>query len=341
MLNRKIGAWAYYWASCSSIECLSFRNNRALISVKVCTIGTTAYNLYLITVDDTPTFVVPNTIFGIAGMATGPLLVAATGEPHEPLLLHQSIYCVAQTVLYNWTNLLVFDLANQRQSSHEDALNKPWRPIPSGRMSSVQMRRLLLIAIPLVLAYNHFILHVGVETGALFILTWLYNDLGGGDENWILRNGIIACAFGLYNLGSLKVAAISASLVIHSRAAPVAATRIGLEWAMLISGVIFTTMHVQDLKDVEGDKTRGRCSAPIILGPKAAAWTVAVPVLLWSAICSIFWNAPLPVVLVTSLLGISVSWRCVVLSGTAADRRTWQLWCAWTAMLYIMPPLSA
>lgn len=116
---------------------------------------------------------------------------------------------------------------------------------------------------------------------------------------------------------------------------------LGYLWTAMISLVIFTTMHVQDLKDVKGDAARGRRSAPIVLGRRTAGWTIAVPVLLWSGICPLFWRSPAKMAWVPAAVGIWVAWRCVCVSGEWADRRTWQLWCAWTAVLYILPPLSS
>ncbi len=86
-------------------------------------------------------------------------------------------------VLYNWGNLLIFDLANQRtpESAEEDRINKPHRPLPTGRMTPLQARRLLLASLPVVLTINYF-LGPWIETALLFTLTWMYNDLGGGDE---------------------------------------------------------------------------------------------------------------------------------------------------------------
>jgi 4-hydroxybenzoate polyprenyltransferase len=116
-----------------------------------------------------------------------------------------------RTLSFNWANLVIFDLANQRQASEKDKMNKPWRPIPSGRMTETRMRLWLLAALPLVLGYSHFYLNAGTESCVLAILTWIYNDLRGGDENWLLWNLIIAVAFGIYNLGSMRIAASSAS----------------------------------------------------------------------------------------------------------------------------------
>src|SRR5438046_251700 len=225
------------------------------------------YNIWFLTKDDTPTFVVPNTIFGLCGALAESRLIAQGDGSFASVLLR-----LPWVLLFNWLNLLVFDLANQRlpESAKEDGLNKPWRPIPSGRMTSSQVRQSMLLAIPLVLIFNHFVLDVGTETALLYVLTWLYNDLKGGDEGWIFRNVIIAFAFGFYNMGSIKVAAVTGSSA--------EVTREGYIWIIIISGVIFTTMHVQDLKDQAGDLARGRKTAPLVLGDLPARWTLAIPI---------------------------------------------------------------
>ena len=283
------------------------------------------YSLWLFTKDDTPTFVIPNTVFGVCGALAGSRLITHNGT-FTSVLLH-----LPYILLFNWSNLLVFDLANQRlpESAQEDTLNKPWRPVPSGRMTSTQVRKWMLLAIPLVLAFNHFAMHVGTETALLYTLTWLYNDLKGGDEGWFLRNAIIAAAFGLYNLGSLKIAAATG--------AASNVTVAGYAWIAIISGVILTTMHVQDLKDVAGDKARGRKTAPLVMGDLPARWTLAIPVPVWTAYCACFWSLGWLIAAPAAVLGGYVAWRCLCVKGKKADRKTWQLWCLWTALLYMMP----
>jgi 4-hydroxybenzoate polyprenyltransferase len=84
--------------------------------------------------------------------------------------------------LWNWLNLLVFNIANQRlpDSITEDKVNKPWRPIPSSRLSSDEARRFLLLVVPCNLI---MISCIGAFDDALLMLTltWMYNDLGGAD----------------------------------------------------------------------------------------------------------------------------------------------------------------
>ncbi|KAK7993056.1 UbiA prenyltransferase [Apiospora saccharicola] len=324
--------------------------------------------LWLITCDDFATFVLPNTAFGTFGALSSSLLTtvppsssssssssSTSTDDYRRLVLLR----LPATILFNWSNLLIFDLANQRlpDSVAEDALNKPWRPIPRGLLTSTQMRRCMLLAIPLVLGVNHFWLHVGTETSLLFVLTWLYNDLQGGDESWVLRNVIIAAAFGVYNLGSLKVAggvgvdgSAGTGTGTGTRTGTTKMTPLGVAWVVVISGVILATMQVQDLKDVAGDRSRGRLTAPLVLGDRLARWTIALPVLFWSVVCSLIWG-PRLWGLPTVTLGILVAYRCVTPSSPSPspsegqgdntkrlrDRRTWQLWAFWTATLYALP----
>ncbi|RYP06627.1 hypothetical protein DL764_003049 [Monosporascus ibericus] len=244
---------------------------------------------WLLTESNAPTFVGPNTMFGICGAASGSWLISVPSSPPSALEIAKRLGLV---VLFNWSNLIVFDLANQRlpESAREDALNKPWRPVPRGLITSDQIRRTMLYLVPVLVALNHFLLGTGVQSLVIMVLTWLYNDLRGGDDSFVGRNAIIAAAFAVYNYGSLKVAvganATSAGLFSGL-------TTTGATWVAIISLVIFTTMHVQDLQDQEGDRTRGRRSAPLVLGDWVARWTVAVPMVIWPAFCTWFWKTGL------------------------------------------------
>ncbi|RYP61170.1 hypothetical protein DL769_007834 [Monosporascus sp. CRB-8-3] len=290
---------------------------------------------WLLTESNAPTFVGPNTMFGICGAASGSWLISVPSGPPSALDIVKRLGLV---VLFNWSNLVVFDLANQRlpESAREDALNKPWRPVPRGLITSDQIRRTMLYLIPALVALNHFFLDTGIQSLVIMVLTWLYNDLRGGDDWFVERNAIIAAAFAVYNDGSLKVAvgpeATSAGLFSGL-------TTTGATWVAIVSLVIFTTMHVQDLQDQEGDRARGRRSAPLVLGDWAARWTVVVPMIIWPAFCTWFWKTGLLVSAPQGLLGIIVLYRCLRYSGLKADKLTWRLWCLWTAMLYMLPPL--
>ena len=274
-----------------------------------------------LTESDFWTFVIPDTLFGIFGALSGQVLTDASSAATLKILQRFPLVLV-----YTWLNLVIFDLANQRDSSAEDAINKPHRPIPSGRLNSLQMRRLLLISIPSVLVVS-FMLEVWQETALLIALTWMYNDLAGGDESFIIRNLIIAVAFGLYNYGALRVAC-------GTNSAP---TVEGHRWAALISGVIFSTMQVQDLKDQKGDKVRSRSTAPLVLGDAIARWTIVVPVIMWSFVCPYFlkvgiWGYLLPVG-----TGLLIAIRTLLYRDSKEDNFTWEIWAGWLIILYMLP----
>lgn len=283
-------------------------------------------NSWLITKDDFFTFVVPNTMFGVCGALAGSTLAEHQSTFFDILIRTPLV------VLFNWSNLLIFDLANQRgpEAVKEDAINKPWRVIPSGRLTSNDVRQIMLFLIPTILAINYLLLRVGIESAVLVILTWLYNDLGGG-EHWKTRDGIIAVAFGVYNTGSLKTAAGSVTMRPSINNA-------GWSWVATISAVIFTTMTVQDLKDQAGDRARGRRTAPIVLGDIVARKFIATSVTLWSCFCFWFWTFKL-MGIAAMTCGAVVAWRCLNLSGNKADRRTWELWAFWLMVLYCLPCL--
>lgn len=108
----------------------------------------------------------------------------------------------------------------------------------------------------------------------------------------------------------------------------------------MVSAIIFMTMHVQDLQDVEGDRARGRRSAPIVMGDRPARWSIAVPMLIWPVASAYYWNTGLAIGAPQVVLGTLVAVRCLRYSGLKEDKLTWRLWCLWTAALYMLPPLT-
>ena len=182
--------------------------------------------------------------------------------------------------------------------------------------------------IPVVLGINAFF-GVERETTLLLILTWLYNDLKGGDE--IIRDLIIAIAFAFYNHGSLKLA-MDRHTEINEQ---------GYLWIAVVSGVIFTTMQVQDLKDQAGDGERGRRTIPLVLGDAFSRRMIASCVIGWSLFCACFWRLQLWVGVLSGILGGLVAFRALRRRSPSEDSRTWKLWCAWTAALYALPLISA
>ncbi|RAL17615.1 UbiA family prenyltransferase, partial [Aspergillus homomorphus CBS 101889] len=285
--------------------------------------------IWLFTESDFPTFVLPNSAFGIFGALAGPALsdpLSCLPTTAQVLLLRLPL-----VILFNWVAVLIFDVANQRTSDavREDQINKPWRPLPMGRISEEQSRRLLMATIPLALAYTYTV-DIWQEMALILVLTWLYNDLRGGDE--IVRNPIIAVAYGLYNAASLRVAVGGDIVDISGR---------GYLWVTMISGVILTTMQIQDLKDVEGDLSRGRLTIPILIGQSPARWMLAGLILAWSPACVWFWHLPWWGYLLPTAVAIAVGLLIIQPRTFRADPVAWRLWCFWLVLLYLLPLVAS
>ncbi|KAI1442273.1 UbiA prenyltransferase family-domain-containing protein [Annulohypoxylon stygium] len=266
--------------------------------------------LWGFTESDFATFALPNTAIGV-----------------PPSSFHDIALRLPLILAFNWCNLLIFDMANQRSAMSviEDATNKPWRPIPSSRITPDQTRRAMLVVIPISLFFHRLLglweYGLGIATGI-----WMYNELGGGDEIF-LRETLIAVGYGVFNLGSLRIA-IGSQAHVNTK---------GSIWITIISGVVLTTMQIQDLKDQEGDRLRGRRTIALFLGERFSRWSIAFFVCFWYCICIWFWGSPLWVCLPMTALSGLVIWRVLVRRGVKEDRWTWQTWCLWHSCFYLLP----
>ena len=104
---------------------------------------------------------------------------------------------------WTWLVLLQICLSNQAstKSIMEDRANKPWRPIPSSRISLKQARSLHWCIIALCLGFS---LHLNNLKAALVVIvsSWLYNDLGLS-ESWLSRNLLNAMGYMGFQYGAV------------------------------------------------------------------------------------------------------------------------------------------
>lgn len=279
--------------------------------------------LYLFTHVDLLTFAVPTILFAVFGAASGTAL-STNASPNLLAILSR----IPSVILLVWSNLLIFDLANQRlpDAIVEDKLKNPSRPLPSGCITPLQTRRLLSISLPLVLAVNYY-LGPWQETLLLFSVNWMYNDLKGCDEFFVIRNLLISLGYGLYNSAALRIACGADSLI----------TTRGMCWILIVSGVIFTTNHISDMKDQAGDKTRGRRSAPLVLGDGVARWTIVVAVLGSSIACPLFFGLGFWGYFAPVTIGFAIAARTLLLRSSEDDSLTWKMWAIWTVVLFSLP----
>lgn len=285
------------------------------------------YSLFLFTYSDFKVVILPHAICGILLAATSDLLASDMPPNYADILKR-----VPYVLLWNWFNILVFTLANQQrpESIVEDSYNKAWRPIPSGLISPSEARGLLFGMIPFVMVVSYYIKGF-VETMLIFILTWMYNDLDG-HNHYGTRNSLIGIAFVVHSMGSTRVAAnVSTTAELFT---PVASM-----WMIIIALATTTTIHVQDLPDVEGDLKRNRNTLPLIMGDNISRNSIAGGVVTWSAVSLIFWELQKSWLCMALVLvpAVSIAWRTLRLRQVDADERTYKLWCLWLVIIYTLP----
>ncbi|KAH9888317.1 UbiA prenyltransferase family-domain-containing protein [Cubamyces lactineus] len=212
------------------------------------------YTLFLFNKADIKTTVIPITLLG-----------AASAPIHD-------ICSAPHVVLWVFLNLLQFCVSNQTIDGSEDALIKPWRPIPAKRISHAQAVALRWLLIPGVALYSMIYSKQTMYASLLFsIFTIMHNELEG-HRYWYLKNLTNGLGFAALGFGAVLITGAN-----HERPDRVAVLSI------IFSSCIFaTTTHGQDFKDEAGDRAIGRRTIPIVFGAMAK-YMLFVPMLLWSA----------------------------------------------------------
>lgn len=229
-----------------------------------------------------------------------------------------------------WLHLLVEVISNQSLTGSiiEDTINKPWRPLPAGRLTVAEARNLIRVTVVVSLAFSSFLGNLLPST-TLMTLTWLYNDLDGSSAGPLMRNTLNAAGLACFGWGAVSVLLATTNGTVLRN------------WLLLIVAVISTTIHIQDLADEEGDKARGRRTAAIIYGENWTRWSVVVVVIFWSVVCPAYWRVPLPYA--SAPLAIALIMSAVVLLGRSqsSDELGLRLWCFWVTVVFLLPPLSS
>jgi 4-hydroxybenzoate polyprenyltransferase len=272
------------------------------------------------TESDFSTFVIPATLFGVLGGLAGNILSPDSTMTKQEVLLRAPLVLV-----FNWYTTLIVDIDNQRASEAiiEDRINKPTRPIAAGQITPDQARRWLLYGVPIALALD-YMLGTWNESIIMITLSYLYNNLGGCDE-LVMRDLLLAAAYATINAGSLHVAT---GQQIRNE---------GLSWIGFISGVMLFTIHIQDFRDMKGDRERGRLTLPLLLGGSICRVVSAVVVTTASFACAYFWRPHYYAVSLSTVLGLVVVGHVLLKRESEDDKRSYKIWALWLVSLYCVP----
>jgi 4-hydroxybenzoate polyprenyltransferase len=315
------------------------------------------HNLWLFNYSDIKCIIIPHTLLAVANARSGHFVLTQHATTQTTVTKTESWSNILPRIppmfIWIYLNLLVECVANQRlpASVQEDLLNKPWRPLPSKHMTPATAKKLLFCLIPTALLLSCYMGDMQFKaSAALMSFIWLYNDLNGADFGPLVRNVLNACGLLSFAIGGTAIA-VSIVDSNSSSSSSSSSTRGGtfsptaVTWFAILWSVICTTIHAQDFADVEGDKVRGRMSAPLIYGDRLSRWSVAVPVMFWSLTAPMYWGmAWHDLGAMDNIIGISVLSVGIILCilvvtsrSLVADRWVWRLWCLWSTTLFLLP----
>ncbi|KAK5991666.1 Fumagillin beta-trans-bergamotene synthase [Cladobotryum mycophilum] len=286
------------------------------------------YSIWLFTFSDIKTIIAPSLMFALF-TAPAMAVFGASSASRTSDLLRQ----VPLVVLWLWINLLPFTIDNQRQpeSIVEDRLNKPWRTMPSKRMTPAQARSLMFCLYPLALLTS--LKFGGIEQClSLMALGLWYNDLRGADRSCIVRNLINAAGFNRFTTGALEV--------LLEEKQHYGTTRGLIIWQAIVAGIVFTTVQTQDMYDQLGDAQRCRRTVPLVIGDDWSRWSIAVPMVFWSIFCPVYIGSPLVGFAISAGLGGLVAVRSLLKRSVPTDKMTFRLWNLWLVSIYTLPLLK-
>jgi len=282
--------------------------------------------LHLFTKSDT-NYTVAHIIFSILSTLAGPVLTTNQHPQFTRVLLRLPIL-----VLWSWLHTLAFCCANQRHPSSvmEDKINKPYRPIPAGRITSQQTQQLLIATMPILYMLSYFF--GGLEqTMLVYMLSWVYNDMGGGNSNGIIRNILVALGWSNTSLGAFRVGCGFPKYDVNQTMYP---------WIIMIILVMVTTSHVQDLRDMTGDRSKDRKTLPLFMGEDLCRSLLVAGIMFWSIMVPMFWfgmHKGMLGYILPLAGGVYVSWRIMTKKTSKQDCATYKFWSLWLMSFYVLP----
>ena len=164
--------------------------------------------------------------------------------------------------------------------------------------------------------------------------SWVYNELGGADEHFVVRNVVNGVAYLAYGAAGLKIIA-GTSVTGEGMVQPAF-----YSWLFVVALVVGSTIQVQDLKDLEGDGARGRHTMPVVLGAGATRGSVCLGVLVWSVVCPVYWGVDGWAMVAFVMAGLVLSARVVLCRSAKADRTSFVMWSWWVMGMFALPLLG-
>ncbi|MFJ2899992.1 UbiA family prenyltransferase [Streptomyces sp. NPDC087218] len=181
--------------------------------------------------------------------ATAFVLAAGRHSGHSGGRIAVDFLCGA---LYFWLYIYGFTLTNQLYGVEEDRVNKPFRPLVTGRSSyrGAQRRAMVVLLLFPLVAWWFGVLFWALAWEATYLLT----NVARWERHWFLKN---------LSMGIGVTVQLAAAWSIVTPLTPLA-----WRWVMTLAVSIWLLIPLQDLRDVKGDLVNDRKTFPIALGER-------------------------------------------------------------------------
>ena len=232
-----------------------------------------------------------------------------------------------QGALYFWLFIYGFTLTNQLFGIEEDRINKPHRPLVSGRcgLRGARIRTaVVLVAFPLT-GWWFGVAHWALLWEVVFLL----NNVARWERHWILKDLFIG-------IGVLAQLAAAWEIVAPMNA-------LSWRWVGTLAVAVLALIPIQDLRDIDGDRAVGRRTLVIAFGQRTTRYYLATGFLLLPVAVHLLLMSPSrsPVAPVWDVVVAATSWwivaRVITRRSRADDRRSQRLF----EQLYTLVLLSA
>jgi 4-hydroxybenzoate polyprenyltransferase len=298
------------------------------VATQSMSMGGFLYTLHLVTYDQIYDVIIPGTIFALCAAHSSDALHFLPSSTWTTLLR------APRVAGWLWVLVLQFCLHNQRHpdSIEEDMINKPWRALPSGRITPSQANRILLSTYVVA-----FILALYLGTFQIFsaytLLVLTYNEFGGSDLHGVFRNALNAAGYTCFFSSAVQVAIGRNQSISHE----------AWTWIALLVIALFTTFHAQDFRDVEGDEARGRETIVSWLGDFWSRGLLVGAMLFWTILIPMWFRLSLKGILLPGALALPVIAMTIYGVGKRdkkLDKKMYRVWAFWMVSLCPMPLLA-
>lgn len=236
------------------------------------------------------------------------------------------VRAVAYGLVYFWLYIYVFCLSNQLAGIEEDRVNKPHRPLVTGAVSyrGAQERWRLLM---LIFAWVGSLLNV-LHWTLLWQLVLVLHNFGGWSKRWYTKNLVMSLGV---------IAQLGAAWELVQPLTPLA-----WQWILVIAGVVFLLISVQDLRDLDGDRRIGRRTFPLVFGENQTRFFLAACFALLPVVVHRWLMQPAGlswILIVCDLalaaLSLGISARLLRYRTARADHQTYLLFTYWYCLVLL------